>query len=68
MKKTSKIARMSDIKIKSVDGIEYDEITGFTLFTDYPQDKSLVTVVYLLNGKQRQITLESEAVQYEADV
>lgn len=68
MKKISKAPKMSDIRIKSVDGIEYDEITGFTLFTDYPQDKTVVTVVYLLNGKQRQITLESGAVQYETNV
>lgn len=51
--------KMSDIKIKSIDGIEFDEILGFTADTHY------TTIKYIKNDKERTISIESEAVEIE---
>lgn len=55
---------LSDVKITRIDSgkIEFDEILGFT------SDTNMATICYLRNGKQRTISIESEAVQIEANV
>lgn len=50
---------MSDIRIKSIDGIEFDEILGFTADIYY------TTIKYIKNEKERTISIESEAVEIE---
>jgi len=57
--KISEKLKMSDIQIKSIDGIEFDKILGFTA------DTSKTTLGYLKNGKERTLTIESEAVEIE---
>jgi len=56
--------KMSEIRIKSIEGIEFDEIVGFTA------DRMMTTVKYILNGKERVLSIESEVIEIEfiADV
>ena len=53
---------INNIKITKINGIKFDEITGFTA------DAKQTTIAYTLNGKERVITVESEAVEFETNV
>lgn len=50
---------LANIKITKIEGIDFDEIIAFTT------DINMATISYAKNGKQRTISIESEAVTCE---
>ena len=55
---------LAGIKITKIDGgkIKFDEIVGFT------SDPVMTTISYTIKGKQRTLSIESEAVEIECNV
>ncbi|MCL2517600.1 MAG: hypothetical protein FWF15_03455 [Oscillospiraceae bacterium] len=47
------------LRIKEIQGVEFDEILGWTM------DPDKATVKYLINGKERLVSIESEAIEVE---
>ena len=59
MAQTKKRYSVTSIRIKGIQGIEFDEILGWTM------DPEKATIKYLINGKERLLSLESGAIEIE---
>ena len=59
MKREKLRAKMSSIVIVDIEGIEFDEILGYTA------DEEMVTIKYTLNGHERVVSMETGGIEIE---
>lgn len=54
--------RISDYKIDKISGVKFDTITSYVIAPDG------IEIIYSLDGHERKVIVEREAVEFERDV